>query len=75
MAKTDKTLALIAAAFGQSPDNIADDGMIGQVPGWDSLGHMRLMLALEAAMGRQMTPEEITTIISVPAVRALMANR
>jgi acyl carrier protein len=70
---TDRTISVIAAAFGQTVDSIPEDGTIGQVPGWDSLGHMRLMLALEAETGRQMTPEEITTIISVPAIRAFLS--
>lgn len=68
----DSTITLIAAAFNQPVDAIPDEGMIGQVAGWDSLGHMRLMLALEAKVGRQMTAEEITTIISVNAVRAFL---
>lgn len=43
-----------------SPQTTADD-----VKGWDSLGHVRLVVAIEQAMGVRFTAEEATSMKSV----------
>lgn len=56
-----------------SVDEIAPDGALGVVAGWDSLGHMRIVLGLEARLNRTLTPDEIISLKSVADIAALLA--
>ncbi len=49
------------------------EGRIGAIPGWDSLGHMRLVLTLESRLGRALAAQEIVNLKSVADVRKLLA--
>ena len=60
--------ALVALALGKAIDEVPPDGDIDSVSGWDSLGHTRLMLSLEARLGRTLMPEEIVRLRSVRAI-------
>lgn len=42
---------------------------------WDSLGHIRLVTAVEEAFGITFTLDEIESMTSVPQVLALVASR
>ena len=42
---------------------------------WDSLGHIRLISALEEALGLSFTLEEIEAMTSVPQVLAVLAAK
>ena len=71
---TDAVDILIAEAFATTPDALPADAMIGEIAGWDSLGHMRLMLAIETQIERRLTPVEITHFTSLSAIRAFLAD-
>ncbi|MEM9288357.1 MAG: acyl carrier protein [Pseudomonadota bacterium] len=43
-------------------------------PAWDSLAHIRLVLAVEAHVGRQLTPDEIVSIVSLSDVHVLLTG-
>lgn len=43
-----------------------------ELENWDSLGQMKLMLALEEEFGVAWTPEEITSLLSVPEILAAL---
>lgn len=70
----DRARALVAAALERRLDEVPPDGTIASVPGWDSLGHVRIVLALEAARGQPLKAEEIATLHSVAAVAAALAD-
>lgn len=55
---------LMAEAFHVEPAAIDDDALLGQVPGWDSMGHLRLVLAIEEARGNELSPEDVVAIRS-----------
>lgn len=42
---------------------------------WDSLGHIRLISALEEALGLSFTLEEIEAMTSVPQILAVLAAK
>ena len=42
---------LLASVLEMEAADIADDAGIGQLAGWDSLGHMRLIMAIESRYG------------------------
>ena len=70
----DDIRALIAEAFACPPADLPEDAMIGEAPGWDSLGHMRLMLAIEAKIGRQLSPMEISGFVSIASIRDFLSD-
>ena len=59
---------LLAGALGIEPDSLDADTQIGKSPRWDSLAHMRLILAIEADLGRNLTPDQIVSISSLADV-------
>lgn len=64
--------AFLASALGVSTDAIAPDAALGGVPAWDSLGHARLLIALETRLGRQLTPDEAVAIESLFDIEAIL---
>lgn len=69
----DDVRALMAGALGRDTSDIPNAGTLGEVPGWDSLGHMRLVLAMEERLGRQLTATEIVGLRSIADIVAIMA--
>ncbi len=71
MTAGDRAAAIVARALEiQGTVSIAD-GM-HTLPAWNSLAHARLMLELEAELGRQLDSEELAGIVSVAAVARLL---
>ena len=63
---------LAAEALGVALDSLPGDAAIGSFEAWDSLGHMRLLLAIEARIGRELTMEEATSLAALSDVERLM---
>jgi acyl carrier protein len=69
----------IAAAF-RSAMRLGDDFQLrdemsfDDIPGWDSLGHMNLVVELESRFGFSLSMEDVAMIDSVGAVRTLTAR-
>jgi acyl carrier protein len=63
---------LLAEATGAEPAFVPDDARIGTFERWDSLAHMRLVLALEQLVGRELDPDEVVEIGSLEDVRAIL---
>ena len=74
MTPVEEARFLVADALEKTADDIAADGVLGVVPGWDSLGHMRIVLSLESKLSRALTANEILEIKSVTDISALLAN-
>jgi len=51
---------------------VPEDARIGSFERWDSLAHLRLVLALEAQVGRELDAEEVVRIECLDDVRALL---
>jgi acyl carrier protein len=67
--------SLVARALERPLDAIPPDADIGSVPAWDSLGHVRILLAIEEETGRPLHSETVATLRSVSDVaRALAAK-
>ncbi len=54
--------ALLAGASQRQPHEIPDDASVTNFDGWDSLSHMRLIMAMEEKIGRELTPEAVVDI-------------
>ncbi len=59
---------LIARSLDVSNDQITEDLSYGDLPEWDSLGHMNIMMALEEEFGIHITSEIITNLVNVKAI-------
>ncbi|MGI9383359.1 MAG: acyl carrier protein [Methyloligellaceae bacterium] len=63
---------ILAAALVVPVDTVPDDARIGGLERWDSLAHMRLLLAIEEALGRELSPEEAAGVESLADVRDVL---
>ena len=69
---TQEAIHLLGKALNMAPQEIGPDTRLGLVPQWDSLAHMRLILAIEARLGRQLDPREILSIDSPGALADIL---
>lgn len=67
-----QAVALLTEALMVAADHIDDGTALGLTRQWDSLAHMRLILALEERLGRQLGPQQIVGIGSFADVVALL---
>lgn len=72
---TPRVRNVMATAFNTSPDTIGDDAGIMQTPGWDSLGHARLMMALEEEFGISLPADAIIELQSLEEVVGYLRDR
>ena len=66
-----RAMALVAGALDIQGAISAGDDM-NSLAAWTSLAHARLMLEVEAELGRHLSGEEVAGITSVSAVAALL---
>ena len=67
---------LIIETFSLSSDiSVKDEQGPGDLPGWDSLGHLNLMNALERAYSVSLDLEEMISIETVLDIRALLTEK
>ena len=69
---TDKARALLARATGLEADAVPATATSADLTAWDSIAHMRLVLALEEHLRRTLSGEEILALQSVEAVAELL---
>lgn len=73
MTKAVSAQSILSEALGLPDADIAEDMTLETSPAWDSLAHLRVVLALEAAIGRPLEPEEVFSIGGVSDVEKLLA--
>ena len=71
----DQAKSVLAQALECELSSILDDSAFGVHPKWDSLAHMRLLIALETYHGLPITDESIQKLITVDAVQSAFQNR
>jgi len=62
---------VIANALKCPLDAVSPDAGVDTLPQWDSIGHVNIILEVEADLGRKLSPEEIAGIGSVADVALL----
>lgn len=65
---------VMADVFELSPDRIPDDADTESLEQWDSLGHMQLMLALEAEFGVQIPTETMLELLSLEEIEEFLGT-
>ena len=65
---------LLADALDLESGEIGDDASIDTVGGWTSLGHMRVILALEQALGHELDAASIVEIATVKDIESILQS-
>ena len=58
----------IAQTLDIPPDSITQTSVAADVDGWDSMGHVNLMMALEQTFDIQLEVDDFQELTSVPAI-------
>ena len=66
---------LIGSLFEVGQDTISPDLQIGDVPLWDSLGHAKLMLAVEDEFEIEINADEVADVQSVQDLESLIQRK
>jgi len=65
--------SVISAALKIPDDSVVDDLEYHTIPEWDSIGHLQLMLALEAEFGISIDDDTILQLTTVSAIREFVS--
>jgi acyl carrier protein len=73
MTATDTTLServqqALAQALNVEQSEIGPETQFGDLPQWDSMGHMEVLVELEKKFGVEINAETITDLVSVPFI-------
>ena len=63
----------VARIFGRDPATIDDATSPETLPEWDSLGHVTLVIDLEATYGVSFGPDETMAMTNVAAIKTALA--
>jgi acyl carrier protein len=72
MSAIDHARRIIAEALSLPAEQVPDDGSMDTLPEWDSIGHVRIVLAVEAANGRPLPADAMLRAIDVASVADLL---
>lgn len=64
----------LAEALRVPIDLLTAETAFGDMPQWDSLGHMEVMMFLEQEFGIEINADTIASLTSVPAIYAHITN-
>ena len=59
---------ILAEAIQVPLEEITPDLAFGDLPQWDSMGHMEVMLRLEEKFGVEITADTIAALTSIPEI-------
>ena len=65
---SERVQTLLAEAIQVPPEMVTPDLAFGDLPQWDSLGHMEVMMRLEEQFGVAINADTIAELISVPEI-------
>ena len=63
---------LLASALGVSVERIGDDAARGKLRGWDSIGHVGIIAALEDHFAVKLDDAELLRMTSLPEIVAVL---
>ncbi len=69
---TEQVCSLLAGALQVPAEAITADLSFGDLPQWDSMGHMEVMMQLEERFGVEVSADTIAALTSVPAICAYL---
>ena len=72
---TDKIRSLLAGIFQIPLDDVPADMAFGDIPQWDSFGHMEVMMSLEEKFCVEISTETISELVNIPAICAYLEKK
>lgn len=69
---TSQVQSALTQALRLSPELVTPELAFGDLPQWDSMGHMEVMMTLEIQFGIEINAETIAALTSVPAICAYL---
>ena len=66
---------VLSEVFNIEKSQIPKNVIIDQLPGWDSLGHMRLVFHIEKVINRTLTTEEILSMVDAKHINKLLKSK
>lgn len=73
-ADLDAARRLLAEATNRSASEIPDDATIEGLEAWDSLAHMRLLIALEDRLGKRLAPNMVVSIRCLSDIGTVLSS-
>ena len=64
----EKVRSILAEVLNVGLAEISPETAFGDLPQWDSMGHMEVMIVLEANFGVDINADTISTLVSVPTI-------
>jgi len=74
LSQLENVRTLLAEALQVPMDNIRPDLRFGDLPQWDSMGHMEIMMNLEMQLCIEVNADTISTLTSIPAICDYLAK-
>ena len=65
MVNEDDFLKFAAGVFGVAPGSLSFETALGSVPEWDSMAHLRLVMAVQSKFGVEIPFAEVTNVTSL----------
>ena len=65
---TARVQAALCDALRVPPEQVSPEMAFGDLPQWDSMGHMEVMMGLELHFGIEINPDTIAQLTSIPAI-------
>ncbi len=72
---TDRIAAIAAKVFSAPAADVTVDLKAGDIPQWDSMGHLNLFLAIESELGVRFSPAEIMGLTSIGQIAEKAAEK
>jgi acyl carrier protein len=66
---------IVAQTFGIEPEAVKDDSGRENVEGWDSLGHMNLVMEIEEVYGVALSTDDALEIVDVASLKRILLER
>jgi len=67
---TERIQSVLAEALQVPIEMVPPDLTFGDLPQWDSMGHMEVMMRLEELFGIEINADTIAALTSIPAIHA-----
>jgi acyl carrier protein len=65
----------IESVFDEKFDEVAKASHFREIESWDSLSYIKLVVAIQAKFGIELTAQEIQRMTSVPAIDGILRSR
>jgi acyl carrier protein len=75
MTNVDTLREAVRLALGLAEDAELDGTAYGRTDGWDSVGHMELVVGIEAAFGITLNADDVLEMSDYIAVRRILQDR